>query len=175
METVQFQSYVFSYSVYGGILIGVLYDIYRVVKRKKKSERLITSLWDLLFLFSVFFVIIWAIFSSSYGDIRAYVLVGFLVGFYLYEKLLGRIVVGLFRFLYRNLISFLNKTNCLIALPIKLFCSFILRCYYRFVRILGRKKIRLRKVRRLPKQVIDDTRKYYSLIVKRKREKDASN
>jgi len=50
VETVQFQSYVFSYSVYGGILIGILYDIYRAIKGKKKSERLITSLWDALFL-----------------------------------------------------------------------------------------------------------------------------
>lgn len=175
METVQFQSYVFSYTVYGGILIGIFYDIYRVLKGKKKGERLITSLWDLLFLFSVFAVVIWAVFSSSYGDIRAYVLIGFLVGFYLYEKLLGKIVIELFRFLYRNITSFLKKTNCLIALPIKLLCSFIFRCYYSIVHMLGRKKIRLRKVGRLPKQVIDDTRKYYSLIVKRKRKKGASN
>lgn len=171
METVQFQSYVFSYSVYGGILIGVLYDIYRVIKGKSKSERLITSLWDVLFLFSVFLVMIWAVFSSNYGDIRAYVLIGFLVGFYLYEKLLGRIVVGLFHFLYRNISSFLKKTNCVLVLPIKLIYSFTCRCYYSLVRILKRKKSRLRKVGRLPKQVIDDSKKYYSLIVKRKRKK----
>ena len=175
MDTVQFQSYVFSYSLYGGILIGILYDIYRVIKGKKKSERLITSLWDLIFLFSVFAVIIWAIFSSSYGEIRAYVLIGFLVGFYLYEKLLGRIMMELFRFVYGNIIRFFKKTNCLVALPIKLLYSFILRCYYSFMRILGRKKIRLRKVGRLPKQVIDESVKYYSLIVKRKRKKGASN
>lgn len=175
METVQFQSYVFSYSLYGGILIGVLYDIYRVIKGKSKSEKLITSLWDVLFLFSIFFVTIWAVFSSSYGDIRAYVLIGFLVGFYLYEKLLGRIVAGLFHFLFRSISSFLKKTNSILALPIKLLCSFACRCYNSLVRILKRKKIRLRKVRRLPKQVIDDSRKYYSLIVKRKREKSAGN
>lgn len=175
METVQFQSYVFSCSVYGGILIGILYDIYRVVKRKRKSEKLIDSLWDMLFLFSIFFVIIWAIFSSSYGDIRAYVLIGFLVGFYLYEKLLGRIMAGIFYFLCRNISSFLKKTNCILILPIKLLCSFTCRCYNSLVLILKRKKIRLRKVGRLPKQVIDDYRKYYSMIVKRKRGKSAGN
>jgi spore cortex biosynthesis protein YabQ len=175
VETVQFQSYVFSYSVYGGILIGILYDIYRAIKGRKKSERLITSLWDILFLFSVFFVVVWAVFSSSYGDIRAYVLIGFLVGFYFYEKLLGRIVVGLFHFLLRNIISFFKKTNNILVLPLKLLCSFLCRCYYSFLRILGRKKIRLRKMRRLPKQVIEDTRKYYSLIVKRKSNKGHGN
>jgi spore cortex biosynthesis protein YabQ len=171
VETVQFQSYVFSYTVYGGILIGVLYDLYRVLKGKKRNERLITSFWDILFLFSVFAVVIWAVFSSSYGDIRSYVFIGFLVGFYLYEKLLGRIAAGVFLFLYRNIASFFKKTNCIVALPIKLLYSFLSRCIYSFSKILGKKKIRLRKVRKLPKQIIDDSKKYYSLIVKRKNKK----
>ncbi|HYF81919.1 MAG TPA: spore cortex biosynthesis protein YabQ [Clostridia bacterium] len=171
METVQFQSYVFSYTVYGGILIGVLYDIYRVLKGKKRNERLITSFWDMLFLFSVFTVVIWAVFSSSYGDIRSYVFIGFLVGFYLYEKLLGRIAAGVFLFLYRNIASFFKKTNCIAALPLKLLYSFLCQCYYSLSKFLGRKKIRLRKVRKLPKQIVDDSRKYYSLIVKRKNRK----
>jgi len=175
VETVQFQSYVFSYSVYGGILIGILYDIYRAIKGRKRSERLVTSLWDVLFLFSVFIVIIWAVFSSSYGDIRAYVLIGFVVGFYLFEKLLGRIVVGIFCFLYRSIGSFLKKTNFILVFPIKLLCSFLYTCYKSAVLILGKGKIRLRKVRKLPKQVIYDYKKYYNLIVKRKSKKDHGN
>ncbi len=168
METVQFQSYVFSFTVYGGILIGVLYDIYRVLKGRKRNERLITSFWDLLFLISVFAIVIWAVFSSNYGDIRSYVFIGFIVGFFLYEKLLGMIAVGVFLFLYRNTISFFKKTNCIVVMPVKLLCSFLGRCYYSLSRILGRKKSRLRKVRKLPKQIIDDSRKYYRLIVKSK-------
>jgi len=171
VETVQFQSYVFSYSVYGGILIGILFDIYSVIKGRKRSEGLITSIWDILFLFSVFVIIMWAVFSSSYGDIRAYVLIGFLVGFYLYEKLLGKIAVGLFHFFFRSIISFIKKTNNILVLPLKLLCSFLYRCYYSFVRVLSTKKCRLRKFRRLPKQIIDDSRKYYSLIVKRRSRK----
>lgn len=175
METVQFQSYVFSYSVYGGILIGILYDIYRALKGKKRSERLIASLWDVLFLLSVFFVVIWAVFSSSYGDIRAYVLIGFMVGFYLFERLLGRIVVGIFLFLYREVTYFLKRTNSILALPIKLLCSVTYRCYSGIMRIFGKQKIRLRKMRKLPKQVIYDYKKYYGLIVKRKSGKSRGN
>lgn len=175
METVQFQSYIFFYSVYGGILIGILYDIYRAFKGRRKREGLITSLWDVLFLLSVFLVVMWAIFSSSYGDIRAYVLIGFLVGFYLFEKLLGRIVVGIVIFLYKNISCYLKKTNSVLALPVKLAISLLNRCYNSIIHILGRGKIRLRKVRKLPKQVIYDSKKYYGLIVKRKREKGHRN
>lgn len=171
METVQFQSYVFSYSVYGGIIIGILYDIYRAVKGKKRNERLITSIWDLLFLLSVFVVVIWAVFSSSYGSIRSYVFIGFIVGFYLYEKLLGRIAAGVFHFLFRSIINFLNKTNNIIALPVKLLCSFLGQSARNTARFLMRRKNRLRKIGQLPKQILADTKKYYSLIVKRKKKK----
>ena len=175
METVQFQSYVFSYSVYGGILIGILYDVYRVVKGRKKNERLFTSFWDVLFLFSVFVVILWAVFSSSYGDIRAYVFIGFLVGFYLYEKLLGRIAVGLFLFLLKSITNFFKKTNSIAVLPIKLLFSFLNGSFINLSRVLERKKLRLRKVKRLPKQIMEDSRKYYRLIAKRKGKKNVKN
>jgi spore cortex biosynthesis protein YabQ len=175
VETVQFQSYVFAYSVYGGILIGILYDIYRVVKGKKKNERLFTSFWDVLFLFSVFVVVLWAVFSSSYGDIRSYVFLGFIVGFYLYEKLLSRIIVGIFHFFFRNITYFFKKTNSVAVLPLKLLFSFLSRCFNSLARILGRKKIRLRKIKRLPKQIVEDSRKYYKLIAKRKVKKDVNN
>ena len=175
METIQFQSYVFSYSLYGGIIIGVLYDIYRVIRGKKKNEKLITSLWDILFLISVFAVVVWAIFSSSYGEIRGYVLIGFLVGFYLYEKLLGRIASGLFHFLYKSISSFFKRTNSILVVPIKIMYSFIKRCYYNLTLALGKKKNRLRKVSKLPKQIIYDSKKYYGYIVKRKERKSSSN
>lgn len=171
METIQFQSYVFSYSLYGGIIIGVLYDIYRVIRGRKKSERLITSLWDILFLFSVFAVVVWAIFSSNYGEIRGYVLIGFLVGFFLYERLLGRIASGLFHLLYKSISSFFKKTNSILAVPIKITYSFLKRFYRSLIRILGKKKNRLRKVCSMPKQIIYDSKKYYGLLVKRKERK----
>ncbi len=175
METVQFQSYVFSYSVYGGVLIGILYDIYRVLRGRRRNELLITSLWDVLFLLSVFGVVVWAVFSSSYGDIRGYVFIGFVVGFYLYEKLLGRIAAGLFYFLIRTVSGFLKKTNNILVLPIKLVCSFLHRCYCSIAGMFRRVKGRLRKVRRLPKQVIYDSRKYYGLIVKKRRKRNRGN
>jgi len=171
VETVQFQSYVFSYMVYGGILVGILYDIYRVIKGKKRNDRLFTSLWDVLFLVSVFIVVMWAVFSSSYGDIRSYVFIGFVVGFYLYEKLLGRIAVGVFHFLIKNIVGFFKQTNSILVFPIKLVCSFICQCYYALARLLGKKKIKLRKVRKLPKQIVEDSKKYYGLIVKKRTRK----
>jgi len=172
VETVQFQSYVFLYSVYGGILIGILYDIYRVIKGGKKSEKLIISLWDALFLLSVFSVMIWAIFSSSYGGIRVYVLIGFVVGFYLYEKLLGRTAAGLFHYICKGIGSFLRKISFILVFPVKLLYSSLCRCYYVIAGMVQKGKNRLRKISRLPKQVIESSKKRSKPVIRIKRKKD---
>jgi len=169
VETVQFQSFVFSYSVYGGILIGIIYDIYRVFRGRKRNEGFITSFWDILFILSVFLVIVWTIFSSNYGDIRAYVLIGFVVGFFLYERLLGRIAAAVFLYAARRLAFFLKATNNIAILPFKLLYSFIRQGFLRLRQLLGNKKKRLKKVGKLPKLVIQDTKKYYRLLVKGKK------
>ncbi len=163
METVQFQSYVFLYAVYGGITIGILYDIYRVIRRKKRSDRLISSIWDAAFLISVLLVAVWVIYSSNYGDLRAYVFIGFTVGFYLYERLLGRIAVAVFQALFRRMAHFIKTTNNILAVPLKGLISL----FGIGLKKLGAQKNRLRKFKKLPKIMIEDTKKYYRLVLKK--------
>lgn len=167
MENVHFQSYIFLYSVYGGILIGIFYDIYRAMRGRRKRDILVTSAWDVLFLFAVLIIVMWTIFSSSYGEIRAYVFIGFLVGFYMFERLLGRILVRLVLFLYRSITAFLKRTNSILVLPFKLLISFLCQCARSISLLFGRGKIRLRKIKKLPKQVIYDYKKYHSMISRR--------
>lgn len=174
MENVHFQSYIFLYSVYGGILIGIFYDIYRAMRGRRKRDILVTSVWDVLFLATVLVTVMWTIFSSSYGEIRAYVFIGFLVGFYMFERLLGRILVRLVLFLYRSITAFLKRTNSILALPLKLLISLLYQLAKRISLLFDRGKTRLRKIKKLPKQVIYDYKKYHGMILK-KTKKGSSN
>jgi spore cortex biosynthesis protein YabQ len=167
VENVHFQSYIFLYSVYGGILIGIFYDIYRALRGRRKRDILITSAWDVFFLLAVLIIVMWTIFSSSYGEIRAYVFIGFLVGFYMFERLLGRILVRLVLFLYRSVATFLKTTNSILALPIKLLISFLYQCARSIGLLFGRGKMKLRKIKKLPKQVIYDYKRYHGMISRR--------
>lgn len=166
METVAFQSFVFSYTVYGGILIGIFYDLYRVIKGRKRNAGLITSLWDIVFLLATLFVIVWAIFSSNYGDLRAYVFIGFTVGFFLYEKILGRIAIAVFLFLKTSFVRFIRTTNSLLFKPFLFIFNLLLYLLSGFMRFVRPKKIRLNKIKRMPKILIEDSKKYYRLIIK---------
>lgn len=168
METVAFQSFVFSYTVYGGIMIGILYDIYRVLRGIKRREHLISSVWDAIFLTAVLFVVIWAIFSSNYGDLRAYIFLGFAVGFLLYEKILSRIIVAIFTFAKRNILFFFKTTNSLFILPFKLLYNLLWYPISRFFSFLDRKRLALKKIKKIPKILLNDSKKYYKLIIKGK-------
>lgn len=172
METVEFQSFVFMFTVYGGIIIGILYDIYRVLKGSRKGDRFITSIWDILFLFASVLVVLWALFSSNYGDIRAYVFIGFIVGFFLYDRILSRIALALFYFIKRNVIFFFKTTNNLLILPFKLLFNLLWYPLSKVWQYITKKRARLSRIRKLPGIVVQDSRKYYKLLIKKNSKKE---
>ncbi|OGO76742.1 MAG: spore cortex biosynthesis protein YabQ [Clostridiales bacterium GWB2_37_7] len=169
METVEFQSFVFMFTVYGGIVIGILYDIYRVLKGSGRRGRFITSIWDILFLAAALLVVLWALFSSNYGDVRAYVFIGFIVGFFLYDKILSKIAIALFLFIKRNVVFFFKTTNNILMLPFKFLFNLLWHPLSRLWQFIIHKRIRISKLKKLPGVIMRDSRKYYKLIIRKNR------
>ncbi|MDF2592505.1 MAG: yabQ [Clostridia bacterium] len=167
METVEFQSFVFMFTVYGGIIIGILYDIYRVLKGSKARDRFITSIWDILFLAAAMLVVLWALFSSNYGNIRAYVFIGFIVGFFLYDKILSKIALAVFLFIRNNVIFFFKTTNNLLILPFKVSFNLLWHPLSRLWQYITRKRLRISKLKKLPGVVMKDSKRYYKMIIKK--------
>lgn len=171
METVEFQSFVFMFTVYGGIIIGILYDIYRVLKGSRKGDKFITSIWDIMFLAAAMLVVLWALFSSNYGDIRAYVFIGFIVGFFLYDKILSRIAVAVFMFIKRNVVFFFKTTNNIMILPFKFLFNLLWYPLSRIWKYFREKTKRAAKLKKLPKTFINDSKKYYKLVIRKNNNK----
>lgn len=167
METVQFQIFMFSITLYGGLLIGLLYDVYRAIKGNRRTKTLITSLWDILFLLGIFLVVLYIVFSSNYGDLRAYVFIGFIVGFFLYVKIIGRIfeyiLVKIFEFLYKIAIKFMRY----ILYPLKIFKKTLIKPIIIIRSFFKAKALKLKKVMLIPKKALKVFEKYYKLISKR--------
>ncbi len=167
METVKYQIFVFLYTIYGGIIIGISYDIYIVMKGKRRKDKAITSFWDVIFLMLILFICLWAIFSSNYGDRRFYAFIGFVVGFVLYEKILGKFGMYLFNTVRKSIVRFFTTTNHLILLPFRFIYNIL---WYPVLKIVRKVKFflkRFKKLCRVPKTLIGDTKKYYKLIIKK--------
>lgn len=167
METVRYQFFVFLYTLYGGIIIGISYDIYRVLRGKGKKEKSFTSIWDVLFLVVVFLICVWALFSSSYGERRIYELLGFFIGFILYEKVLGRFAIKLFFTIKKTLVKFFNTTNSLLILPFKIIYNLLWYPILKIIMLIKKVMKSLKRIGRIPKIAINDSKKYYDLIIKK--------
>lgn len=175
METVQFQIFVFSITVYGGIIIGVVYDLYRGVKGVQRSKGLITSLWDIVFLLITLIIAVWAIFSSNYGDLRVYVFIGFIVGFFLYERIISRIASAFFSYILQIASAAVKRGSRLIVLPLRFLWYFIVRPFAIINNYFKIKTAQIKKKALLPKKLLSETRKYYKLIIKRDNQKKDSH
>jgi spore cortex biosynthesis protein YabQ len=79
-----------------GILVGVAFDFYRVLRGKTKPKRLITDIFDLLFAIIVTIIIFIALIYSNGGVIRIYVFVGVLLGEIIYYWLFSDYIILLF-------------------------------------------------------------------------------
>ncbi|MFZ5354787.1 MAG: spore cortex biosynthesis protein YabQ [Bacillota bacterium] len=171
METVEFQSFVFMYTLYGGILIGIFYDIYRVLRGRRRSDKLFKSIFDAVFLLLILLIFVWAIFSSNYGELRAYVFIGYLVGFLLYEKILGRIAVGIFYYIKNTVIHFYKTSNSIILLPFRLMFNLLWYILDKIFRFFSARKRSFYRIKKLPSAILSHNSKYFRLIFKKNKSK----
>ena len=76
-----------------GIVIGVLFDIFRILRKSFKTADWLTTLQDILFWILAGFVILFSIFKFNNGEIRSYIFVGIALGVLIYMLTLSKYIV----------------------------------------------------------------------------------
>ena len=73
-----------------GIIIGVFFDIFRILRRSFKTPDIITYIEDILFwIFTgIFFIMV--LFKFNNGEIRSYVLLGLIFGIIIYMLVISK-------------------------------------------------------------------------------------
>ncbi|SEF79833.1 spore cortex biosynthesis protein YabQ [Caloramator fervidus] len=102
-----------------GIIIGFLFDTYRIIRGFKNPNKTLTAISDLLFwIFSALLTFIFMLLTNNV-NIRYYTFIAFIIGLYLYFKLISKPFLGSlrfviyyimksFRFLFRMILMFLR-------------------------------------------------------------------
>ncbi|MFD2611537.1 spore cortex biosynthesis protein YabQ [Paenibacillus gansuensis] len=117
------QFYTFAMMALSGVLLGVVYDAYRVVCRELRLPRWVLSLMDLVYwVFSCIFVFR-VLYASNQGEIRLFVFLGLVLGVLFYFWLIGSITVRIVLWLIqvvRALLRFGAKCfRILILMPLR--------------------------------------------------------
>ena len=76
-----------------GIVIGILFDIFRILRKSFKTADWITYLQDILFWVFAGCVMLFSIFTFNNGEIRSYVFIGIILGIILYMLSISRFFV----------------------------------------------------------------------------------
>ena len=84
METTAPQIYIFMITLYGGLVAGFTYDIYRFIRKVVKRGRWLTALLDVLFIITLGLIVLGIMYLANEGELRLFTFVGFALGFALY-------------------------------------------------------------------------------------------
>ncbi len=118
-ETVTTQADVFLISMAWAAGLFALYDVLRGLRRAVRHWNFFVALEDFLYWMFWTCCVIYMIYTYNNGEIRSYVLLGFLLGAVLYELLLSRLILFLLAFLMKKIVFAIGLLFRLLLAPVK--------------------------------------------------------
>lgn len=114
-----------------GIIIGIFFDIFRILRRSFKTPDIITYIEDILFwIFTgIFFIMV--LFKFNNGEIRSYVLLGLIFGIIIYMLIISKYFI---------------KINVKIIKIIKKILSYPIKIIFKIIKPLNFIVINIRKI-----------------------------
>lgn len=76
-----------------GIIIGLIFDIFRILRKSFKTSDVVTYIEDILFWLITGVLILYTIFVFNYGEIRLFMFVGLFLGAMFYMLLISKYVI----------------------------------------------------------------------------------
>ena len=169
------QLYIFLCFFLTGIVIGILFDIFRILRRSFKTWDIVTYIQDFIFWILSGVILLYSIFTFNNGELRAFVFVGILLGVTLYILLISKffikIAVKIILIIKKILfypINFIKKHiikpiyKIIIKYIIRPFSSKISKIHFKFPKINLKKKKSdnlSNKIRQLEKDFLEKCRK----------------
>ena len=82
--SVSAQATAFLWLVASGAVSGLLFDVFRAVRRVQPHPNALTQAEDVLYWLSVFLLVLYLLLTHNSGEMRGFVLLGFVLGMILY-------------------------------------------------------------------------------------------
>ena len=87
--------YIFFFFILNGALIGILFDIFRILRKSFKTPDILTNIEDIFFILISGFIILYTIFRLNNGQIRIYMLIALILGITLYITFISKYFIKL--------------------------------------------------------------------------------
>ena len=114
------QAYLFMIFTINGILIGFLFDIFRILRKSFKTNDIITYIEDITFWILTGIIILFTMCKFCDGELRGFTIIGVLMGVILYMLTISTYIIKVFVFIIKILKTIINKTFNILIYPFKL-------------------------------------------------------
>ena len=113
------QAYLFLIFIITGILIGLLFDFFRILRKAIKTNDFFTYIEDILFWILTGFILLFTTFTFNNGELRLFMFIGIIIGVFVYmitiSSYIIKINVSIIDFFKNLIIKIIN----IIIIPIK--------------------------------------------------------
>jgi len=104
----QNQAYLFLVFSLTGVVIGILFDIFRIFRKTIKTHNILTYIEDILFWILTGLLVLYNIWYFNDGEIRIYMFLGIILGTLIYMSTLSKFVILIFSTILELIIKILK-------------------------------------------------------------------
>lgn len=120
------QIFIFAYIIGIGFLTGILYDLFRIIRKVIKHSNFFIHIEDIIYWILVTFIVFRFIISKNNGETRLFLIAGVMVGMILYFYTLSFIFVNSIMSVLHIIEKIIKTVIAIILFPIKLLIKIIL-------------------------------------------------
>lgn len=117
----------FIYFIVTGIVLSVIFDIFRILRKTIKTSDIVTNIEDILFGIITGIIILISIFLFNNGELRLYIFLGIIMGITLYMIFISKYFIKI----NVVIINFIKKIIILTTKPFICLFKFIKRLFFK--------------------------------------------
>lgn len=136
----QNQAYLFLVFSLTGVIIGVLFDFFRILRRTIKTSNIITYIEDVLFWILTGILVLFNIWYFNNGEIRIYMFLGIILGVLIYISTLSNVLIKIFSKILQTIIQILEIPFIAITAILKKIITAIVSIFTKITKKFTNKK-----------------------------------
>ena len=86
---------IFIYFIITGMVLGIIFDIFRILRKSFKTSDIVTNIEDIIFGITTGIILLVSIFLFNNGELRLFIFIGIILGTFIYMLLISRYFIKL--------------------------------------------------------------------------------
>ncbi len=117
----------FIYFIITGVILSIIFDIFRVLRRAFKTSDIITNIEDVIFGILTGIIMLASIFLINNGELRLYIFIGIAIGIILYMLFISKYFIKI----NVSVINFIKKGISLVTKPFIFLLKIIKKVFFK--------------------------------------------